>query len=573
MAMKNTCYEPPKNNKEVFADPEISRIPGVTLENKENLQRCRIIINGISFQTLRDKTREELLHSAVQYTNRIRSLLQKEPYGQRFTYESVKNIPIIQTGHEPVFYHPGIWVKNHLTHHIAENVGGVGINMIVDNDACTMGFIYAPALSENSLRIQKIPLVEGKDQVAYEDVVFDDCKVLFRFRNEVIALLKNNASHADALSGKPVGKDTTTLTLSKGIKTTMDDMRVAFEGYIARIAECYERGCVDMVGLLTAARDAVEEDFQIDNLEIPVSRMCNTDGFCHFFLHILHNAERFARIYNEKLAEYRSIHKIKSKVNPMPDLSTGDNAIELPFWIWKLGGERGRCYLQTEDNSLKITDGTRVVAILGKNEGGTENVQRLRALTDDLIKLRPRAITTTMFSRLFFSDVFIHGIGGAKYDTITDEIIREFFGISPPSYVTHSATLYLPLNAFDTDTGKLQRLQRELRDMPHNPERYAPKEMLSDAGFANLVERKKGFLTTMADCSMDNRKAYFNQVRELNKLMLDKIRAEFLHKQNELNAMVDGLARENAVKFREYPVCIFPIKFLRGHYTNVFSAG
>ena len=50
-------------------------------------------------------------------------------------------------------------------------------------------------------------------------------------------------------------------------------------------------------------------------------------------------------------------------------------------------------------------------------------------------KIRPRAITTTMFSRLFFSDVFIHGIGGAKYDTITDEIIKRIlrYRPSPPS--------------------------------------------------------------------------------------------------------------------------------------------
>ena len=34
-------------------------------------------------------------------------------------------------------------------------------------------------------------------------------------------------------------------------------------------------------------------------------------------------------------------------------------------------------------------------------------------------------------------------------------------------------------------------MQRELEDMPHNPERYASKELLNDAGFANRIKEKK----------------------------------------------------------------------------------
>ena len=573
MAMQNICYETPKNDKEVFINPEISRIPCMALENKDMLQRCRITLNGISFQILRDKTREELLHKAIQYTNGIRTLLRKEPCKWDFTSRPSKDIPIIQTGHEPIFYHPGIWVKNHLAHHIAKRVNGIGINMVVDNDACTMGFFYAPALSENSLHVRKIPLVDGKDRVAYEEIMFDDVAVLLRFRDEVFELLKKNSFNAGAFNGKQMGEGAAVQPLRENTKTVFDGMRAAFEDYIAHVVACHERGCVDMTGLLTAARVAMEGDFQIKNLEIPVSLMCNTDGFYHFFLHLLHNAEQFARIYNAKLSEYRTIHKIRSKANPLPDLNVGNNVTELPFWVWKQGEERKRCYLLSEGERLKITDGTHVVATLGKNEAGSENMQKLRTLQEARIKLRPRAITTTMFSRLLFSDVFIHGIGGAKYDAITDEIIREFFGISPPSYVTNSATLFLPLNASDRDAGELQRVQRELKDMPHNPERYASEEILSRASFATLVKEKKRLLATIEGCGVDEKKACFNQIKTLNKLLFEQIHAEFLHKQNERNSLMDGLASEAAGKFREYPVCLFPTDYLRGRHTNVFSEG
>ena len=96
------------------------------------------------FKPCATKTREELLHRAVQYTNGIRSLLRKEPYRWDFTDRPVENVPIIQTGHEPIFTIPAYGSKTTLVHHVATRVGGIGINIIVDNDACTMGFIYAP---------------------------------------------------------------------------------------------------------------------------------------------------------------------------------------------------------------------------------------------------------------------------------------------------------------------------------------------------------------------------------------------------------------------------------------------
>ena len=48
------------------------------------------------------------------------------------------------------------------------------------------------------------------------------------------------------------------------------------------------------------------------------------------------------------------------------------------------------------------------------------------------VRLRTRALTTTMFARYLLGDLFIHGIGGAKYDELGDEIARGFFGIEPP---------------------------------------------------------------------------------------------------------------------------------------------
>ncbi|MCF6156587.1 MAG: hypothetical protein E3K36_15430 [Candidatus Brocadia sp.] len=580
MAIKNITYKVPKNDREVFVDPAINRIPDLVHENRQKIQNYQFEMNGIPFRVLRDKTREDLLSMAANYTEGMKSLIQRNQHSQYLSmrddaqknslphrtqgklsckgtnldYETIKGIPIVQTGHEPILYYPGVWIKNHLTQFLARKMGGIGVNMIVDNDACNMGFMYVPILSERPATIRKIALVECMDHVAYEEIVFNDSCTILRFKDEVLTLFKKNV-------------------LDEKVKTTVVSMQSTFEEFINCIVERYHQGCTDMVGLLTAARRALEEDFCIDNLEVPVSWMCNTDGFYHFLLHIINEAERFAKIYNEKLSEYRSIHKIRSKANPLPDIKIAGNFVELPFWIWKAGGQRGKCYMMREGQSLKVTNGVDVIVTLGKSEETENNISRLRALRESQIKIRPRAITTTMFSRLFFSDVFIHGIGGAKYDTITDEIIKEFFGVDPPAFITISATLFLPFDAYDLDIKTLQVLQHELTDISYNPERYASKEAQGDREFVNRVSEKKRLLEMMASCSKDEKRRYFNKIKELNKLNLIKIDAELQRKRKEITTINEILAYNEAVKFREYPLCIYPMKVLREYFLNVFSEG
>ncbi|HHT9137343.1 MAG TPA: hypothetical protein ACFYEK_08900 [Candidatus Wunengus sp. YC60] len=573
--MKNITYEIPKNNREVFLYPAFNRIPELILENRRKISGYKFEINGIPFQESRDKTRMDVVRQAVYYTNRIKSLIRKDPSGQRryernrmqkdtsvqdklsineltLDYETIKNIPIIQTGHEPILYHPGIWIKNHLIQSLTKRLGGIGVNMIVDNDGCNMGFMYVPILSEKSASVGKVSLVKNKDHVAYEEIVIDDFGSLLQFKVEVIDLLSKNVFREE-------------------VETIMKDMQGVFEPFINRIEAYYRQGCTDMVGLMTASRKSLEEVFGVENLEVPVSWMCDTEGFYHFMLHILYEAGRFAKIYNEKLSEYRGIHKIRSKANPLPDLKILDNSVELPFWVWKAGGQRARCYASNNGDDIKITDGIDTLVILKKSEDSMENISRLKTLRESGFKIRPRAITTTMFSRLFFSDVFIHGIGGAKYDTITDEIIKEFFGIDPPGFVTISATLFLPLDAYDLDESALYDSQRIIDDMRYNPERYAPKETQSEPALISRVEEKQRLLKMMGVGNADEKRRYFNRVKELNNLMLSQIPIELQKKQNEMQAIRSKLAYNEVVRFREYPVCLYPMKVLCEYLLNIFS--
>jgi hypothetical protein len=87
-------------------------------------------------------------------------------------------------------------------------------------------------------------------------------------------------------------------------------------------------------------------------------------------------------------------------------------------------------------------------------------------------RFRPRALTLTTWARLLLADLFIHGIGGAKYDRITDRLIERYYGIKPPDMACVSATVLMPLERFPVDRTALIRARRKCRDVHYNPQRY-----------------------------------------------------------------------------------------------------
>jgi hypothetical protein len=117
-------------------------------------------------------------------------------------------------------------------------------------------------------------------------------------------------------------------------------------------------------------------------------------------------------------------------------------------------------------------------------------VRHLSVLKKLGVLIRPRALTTTLFSRLVLSDLFLHGIGGAKYDQLTDMIAQRFFEQKLPSYLTLTATMQLP-SSFDlVSRTELIGLDRELRELKFHPERFIhnPSEAVAD-----LISQKKSW--------------------------------------------------------------------------------
>lgn len=537
--MKIKSFTIPKKNKEIFIDPAYEDIPRLIDVNKKRFLAYGFNINGTPFSQFREQARSEVLKKAGEYTEKVLSLCSKLNIADTKNLSCIKDSytpekAIIQTGHSPALAHPGVLIKHSLVNSIAKRVNGIGINLVVDNDASHDNCLNIPDINGSESSVKKIEYITGPRNLAFEEVRYADPTQLTALKKNVLKTLHN------------------------------PDMKKTFEDFMNGVITLSGE-TLQFTDLFTFARHAFLLRFEISNLEVPVSLISESDSFLSFFLYITANVKRFVEIYNAKLEEYRRLKKISSKANPLPDLMEQGFVVEMPFWIWKDNELRKSLYASVaNDSRISILCENRIIEHFdfGERNRSTENLERLKTLINNGIKIRPKAIVNTMYSRMFFSDLFIHGVGGAKYDLVTDEIIREFFGVEPPEYATISATLHLPYKPFDVSKEDVTALKHAIKDMGYNPERYATDEIMEDAEMRSLVSEKKEKIAKKSHDTNEKHRT-FDRLKQLNSLMKEKIDPLIKEKEKEMEDLEKKLIYNSIVTDRKYPFCIYPETMLR----------
>ena len=206
-----------------------------------------------------------------------------------------------------------------------------------------------------------------------------------------------------------------------------------------------------LCGAFSAIRKQCELAWGCQNHELRVSRLAETRSFGRFATHILRDLPRFREVYNGAIQNYRRVNRIHSQSHPAPELAPN----EAPFWVRTGHGQRARATASSKISSL-----------------------------------RPRALTLTLFARLCLGDFFIHGIGGGKYDEVTDRIINDYFGIEAPAFQVLSATLHLPLPTFPATEQDLKLASRRIRSLQWNPQDHLLPEYDADPIALQLIAEK-----------------------------------------------------------------------------------
>ena len=527
--MKRANYRAPREHRVALIVPRPAQLPQVVEANRELLASYDFHILGRPVQPLRESARRSLL--VIPYNCTLNARLG----GGRIDPSSI----IILTGHQPALYHPGVWLKNFLAGHLVQAIGGVAINLNVDNDEAHQLTIKAPVIKDGRVSVVEAAYLQPTGGLPYEDLGEE--------------LLKDGV--ADELRQ---------LGVAAPLCEAVQDYWYRLDG--ARGRKSYAR-------VVTCARHQLERQAGLDNLETLVSDMARLAQFRCFMLDVLANLERFHEAYNGGLRMFREVHHETNPAQPVPNLGRDVPRWEMPFWVWRTGSVRQRLWAERRDDRfLLFIDGQdgpfveierRLLA-----DGGRAAIDRLNEAEAQGVKVRPRALTLTLFARLFLGDLFIHGLGGAIYDKVTEEIIRSYYGVEPAQAVMATGTMLLPLESLQASEMDRLKLLRRLRDVKHNPHRLMDVRARSDPAASMLIEERRSLIQPRGKTSTERSTAW-HRLREVNRMLAGRIDGEPQTTRRRLRDVEDKLAQNALLKNREYTFALHPRSELIDFYREV----
>jgi hypothetical protein len=524
----------PRQPGGLLAEPALNEAGAMLERNRDRLAAACHDFLGRSFADLRRDARRALLIEAKGYLRRAGEPAPEFPVTDRF----------LLAGHQPELFHPGVWVKNFALNGLARAHGAIPVNLVVDNDTMKSAALKVPSWKDENRR--------DPTGLHRSTVTFD------RWTNEVPYEERTVIDEAEFAS---FPERVTEVTRGWPFTPMLPEFWAEVMKHAPRTRLIGER--------FVAARRAFERHWGCHNLEVPLHLLCTTEPFGWFALHLLQALPRFHAVHNSCLREYRKTYGIRSRAHPVPDLVRDGDWYEAPLWAWdRTDSRRGRLMARTSSKGVELRAGGVDWPTLSADP--RQAVQQWQSMDGSGHKLRSRALTTTLFARLMLSDLFIHGIGGAKYDELTDEIIRRFYDFEPPSYMVLSATLLLPLPAYPSHPDDCRRLARQLRDVHWNPQRHLPSDGAAPPQACELAQEKATWVArepATAPSRRDRYRRLFNLTENLRPFVSDDEAS--LRMQHE--RCVQEVEANAILKRRDYAFCLYPEEMLRGYFAEFLS--
>lgn len=497
---------PPEGHGEVLCDPHYPEWAALVEANRTAARKW-----PEPLQSFRAAARRELLDLAQEWTHDADVLIS----------DPAADAPIVMTGHQPELYHPGVWVKVFLLDRLARDTGAVGIDLVVDTDRAEETGVRLPHLGP-PVATQAVTLAPAHAG-AFVQTPVPDAAARAQFR----------ASGAAILAGLPAPA-----------------LGHHFNAFCDALDDAASHSA-DLGELMTVARRQFEAPADAAYLEAPVSRIAGSHAYLQWAAALLTDAGRFREAMNESLRSYRTRTGTRSTAQPFPDLEQRDERTEAPFWLLR-EGRRDRVWV-CADGALSAGEEAEIVA------PGC-SVADLQVLSDDGQILAPKAITLTLFARLFCSDFFIHGTGGGRYDRVTDAVITAYYGIEPPRYAVASMTLLLPLGAHVATAEEVALLTQELNRLEHNPDAALDELEFDDEDEhrrAHELADQKGVLVQAIKVPGADKKTLGAEIRTVNAALAEMLEPVVRETRERLERARAAQAAADVLMDRTYPYCLW----------------
>jgi hypothetical protein len=484
--------------------------------NRQTLANDSIELAGQSLVRWQREARTALVAQACTYTAQYRSPAWPSDVGSI--------APILLAGHQPDLFHPGVWLKNFALSALAERLGAVAINLVVDNDLSRGHSVRLPIVRDGSLLSEPMAVDRAGEGVPFEQATIRDRSCFESFGRRASAAIGQLVRHPLLESLWPLAIEASHRTSNLGIA-------------------------------LAQARHRLEDSIGLKTLELPLSALCGSRPFVALALSIGGELPRFHEAYNGALTDYRAARRIRSAAHPVPALEDREGWLEAPFWVYSDQSPRRRpVWVRSCGSGIEWSDLQSLRWCVPSPSDSPRAVdEMIDGLQQQSIKLRPRALVTTIFARLMLCDLFVHGIGGGTYDQLTDQIITRYFGIVPPEFMVVSGTALLP-GAGDPRVPMqtvlhLERQQRELR--------FAPDRLLMRSPLPQSLLHAKAQL--LAEIPPRGQKLdWHQQLAAINDELTSRLAGVDQQLTDELRVAREQLRQSQILASREHPFCIYP---------------
>jgi hypothetical protein len=517
----------PQGDGETLIDPPASRFGELLEQNTATIERYDFDLQGRGLARIVREARSQLIDAALSATRQYRDVDAQAAQAPA--------APILLAGHQPQLFHPGVWYKNFVLSRLAREHRAVAINLVIDSDTTKDPAIRVPTGTVTDPRVESVAFDRPTAEMPFEERSIQDAECWRRFGSRV-------QDHIRSLVPNPLIEEFWPRVVERS-------------RFTSRTGDC-----------LSQARHQQEGVWGAQTLELPQSRVCQLESFHWFTAHLLAHLPRLWDVYNSSVAEFRRINHVRSTAHPVPNLIAQDDWLEAPFWVWSTESpRRSRLFVRPSGDELVLSNrrNIEVRLPLSPDADAAGAVSKLGQLSGQGIKLRTRALITTMFARLILGDMFLHGIGGAKYDQLTDALIQRFFGLEPPSYMTVTATLRLPV-ALPPESPRLRDIDAQLRDLTYHPESFL-EGTAATAEVANALAAKRHWIEI--EQTVENAKTRCRAIRAANESLQPLLAHTRQALLAEREVAFERARRRAILASREYAFVLFPAEQLRSLFT------
>lgn len=369
--------------------------------------------------------------------------------------------PLILTGHQPEWFHPGVWAKNFLAHGIAGYCSGTAANCVIDSDLPRTCTIAVPSRNtyETPARLLTIPF----QPIPEKDIPWESWPMTVA-EQQVAAF--NRISDVS----KSWGFDSLSSQCIPAVKS--------------------QRIGTSMARVVSACRMHLESLWGAPNLEWFLSDLTDTMAFTHFLAYLLNDLCAASRAYNEAISDYRTRRHVRTSGRPIPALSQSGQWLEAPVWVSSTTEPaRQRLWIRREGARWHWRSNNHALSGYLTADDRLGMATALFSEIQSGIRFRPRALLTSLSLRVFLADAFIHGLGGALYDEMTDYWIQHWLKIPAPISFVATMTLRMPLPPPTHPTHDIARRHATWRAYQWHPEQLA--DYPNDPVWQNHVHEKR----------------------------------------------------------------------------------